>query len=163
MNSAIERLLSLRVNDVMNRNVVTVAVGTTMAEAARLLRAKDISGAPVVNSQGTCVGVLSNTDFAVRESVRTGSKQGPSETDTVLVRTSPDEDYREETLWDDSVETHMSPIIQTLSPQAPLMNAARTMCDQHIHRLIILDDDHRAVGIVTSLDIVAAMVAAIEE
>ena len=37
------------------------------------------------------------------------------------------------------------------------------MCQQHIHRLIVLDEQDHPVGILSSLDIVAAMVAVFEE
>ena len=163
MNSAIERLLTLRVADVMNRAVITVHQTATMAQAACLLRDHEITGAPVVDGAGRCVGVLSNSDFAMRESTRSEAAMTAGERNRILLRTSPDDPYHEESLWDDRVESHMSPVIQTLSPQAPLMNAARSMCNQHIHRLIIVDENQRPVGIVSSLDVVAAVVAAIEE
>ena len=66
MNSAIERLLSLRVCDVMSSTVVEVSVNASLAEAAALLVDNNVSGAPVVDESGRCVGVLSSTDFVVR-------------------------------------------------------------------------------------------------
>ncbi len=45
MNSAIERLLSLRVADVMSSSVVKVSVNATLADAAALLVDNDITGA----------------------------------------------------------------------------------------------------------------------
>jgi CBS domain-containing protein len=163
MNSAIERLLSLRVADIMNRNVVTIPASASLTDAARVLRENDITGAPVVDDQGRCVGVLSNSDIAFRESIRPASGNSAPDPNQVLVRTSPDESYQTESLIDERAESHMSPLIQTLSPQAPLLNAARALCEQHIHRLVIVGEDHRPIGIVSSLDIVAALVAAIEE
>ena len=32
------------------------------------------------------------------------------------------------------------------------------MCDEHIHRLIVLDSGSRPVGVLTSLNVIAAMI-----
>ena len=52
MNSAIERLLALRVGDIMTANVVQIPVHQTMAEAASLMIRPEISGAPGVDVAG---------------------------------------------------------------------------------------------------------------
>ena len=71
--------------------------------------------------------------------------------------------YRIELMNDDLVSTHMAPVIQSVEPETPMMQAARVVCHEHIHRLVVIDDTKRPVGILSSLDFVAAMVAAIEE
>ena len=48
MNSAIERLVGLRVADLMNRGVVSISVDANMAEAAEILLKNKITGAPVI-------------------------------------------------------------------------------------------------------------------
>lgn len=58
-----ERLLDLTAGDVMTRDVATIPHRATMAEAARLLRDACVTGAPVIDERGRCVGVLSATDF----------------------------------------------------------------------------------------------------
>ena len=55
----------------------------------------------------------------------------------------------------------MSPVVQYISQDATLIQAARMMCTEHIHRLVVLAEDQRTVGFMTSLDLAAAMVAAI--
>jgi len=37
------------------------------------------------------------------------------------------------------------------------------MCDLHVHRLLVLDETGRLLGVVSSLDIAAAVINAIEE
>ncbi len=68
MNSTIERLLSLKVSDVMTPSVVTVSSHETMSEAAALMVEHHVSGMPVVDEAGHCVGVLSATDFVRHKS-----------------------------------------------------------------------------------------------
>lgn len=156
MNSAIERLVSLRVDDVMNREVVTIGQQETMEQAAVRLAQFEVTGAPVVDEQGRCVGVLSASDYV-------GRAAGLHPSDSSLVKDAPHEPLHLERTDDERVEAHMSPVIQTVSPRATILQAARIMCGEHIHRLLVLDDQQRPVGVVSSLDLVAAMIAAIEE
>jgi predicted transcriptional regulator len=57
----------------------------------------------------------------------------------------------------------MSALVQTVGPDRPLTEAARLMCHNHIHRLLVLDAQGRPTGVVTALDIVAALINAVEE
>ncbi|MFO0913952.1 MAG: CBS domain-containing protein [Pirellulales bacterium] len=156
MNSAIERLLGLRVEDVMRPAVVTVAAHETMEAAARQLATHEITGAPVVEESGRCVGVLSGSDYVDREA-------GFHPVDELVCKDTLHSPFEVQRLSSDRVEAHMSPTVQTISPKATLMQAARVMCVEHIHRLVVLDDESRPVGILSALDLVAAMVAAVEE
>lgn len=155
MNSAIERLLSLRVADIMNVDILTISESDSMTSAAKRLFDHDVTGAPVVDAFGKCVGILSASDFVGRD-----ADQHPT---AVLVRTSIDEPYQLESLNDNLVKTHMSSVVRTVDAHRTLIDAARAMCDDHIHRLVVVDEAHRPVGIISTLDILAAMVAAIEE
>lgn len=56
-------ILALTVQDVMSSDLVLLAEDTPLRQAAHLLLRNQISGAPVVDAQGKCVGVLSVTDF----------------------------------------------------------------------------------------------------
>jgi CBS-domain-containing membrane protein len=56
-------LFALTAEDVMTRAVVTIPRRTSLREAARLLRWADVSGAPVVDDEGRCVGLLTAADF----------------------------------------------------------------------------------------------------
>ena len=140
MNSAIERLLGLRVVDIMSRQVVTVSADQKMTDVACLLIDKNVSGAPVVDPEGRCVGILSATDF-VRHQCQSGMSGVP------------------ETL----VREHMSPSVHTISENETLLQASRRLCDAHIHRLPVVAANDRVVGWVSSLDIVAAVINAVEE
>jgi CBS domain-containing protein len=162
MNSAIERLLCLRVSDVMTRDVEVVAADRPMAVAAATLVNHGISGLPVVGGRGQCLGMLTATDFVRRSIWATDEPNAPAggrgetslRTLTDAVRNRPATDL---------VASYMSPTLQTVSTTDSLVDAARLMCRRHIHRLVVLDDQARPIGVVTSLDIVAAFVGAIEE
>lgn len=164
MNSAIERLLSLRIEDVMNTQVVQISSTATMREAAAIFDQFDVTGAPVVDESGRCVGILSATDFAMRELTRTGPEDQLSFGLTYSVVPQPEGGpVQIESVPEDRVSHHMSPVVRTIEARTPILQAARVMCQEHIHRLVVLDQRQRAIGIVSSLDLVAAMVAAVEE
>jgi CBS domain-containing protein len=57
----------------------------------------------------------------------------------------------------------MSKRVHSLLPGESLLKAARTMCEQHLHRLPVVDDEGRVVGIISTMDIVAAVVNAVDE
>jgi CBS-domain-containing membrane protein len=140
MNSAIERLLSLRVADVMRRDVSTVTTDLAMPEAAKGLLRSKISGVPVVDVREHCVGVLSAVDFVRRE-----VESPPADRDG------------------DKVRTFMSSSVYSVESDVTLINAARAMCRHHVHRLPVLDRTGQVVGLISSLDLVAAMVHVVEE
>jgi CBS-domain-containing membrane protein len=56
-------LTALRASDLMSRDLISVSHETSLREAGRLLLLHQISGLPVVEPGGTCVGVLSTTDL----------------------------------------------------------------------------------------------------
>lgn len=159
MNSSIERLLGLRVSDVMQTNVIQLKAYSTMAEAADTLFKYEISGAPVVDEADRCIGILSALDFVRRE--RDQAKGGAFE------RAQSDTGARPMLnvggFENERVERHMTPMVHSVASKATLMETARLMCAVHVHRIPVLDGSDRPVGMVSSLDLVAAMVHAIEE
>lgn len=56
-------LSTLTADDLMSRDVVRLTEEMPLRDAARLMLQKQIAGAPVVDREGRCVGVLSATDF----------------------------------------------------------------------------------------------------
>ena len=66
MSAANRSLLSLCASDIMSRNILMIRREMSLQGAARLLSRAGVSGAPVVDDQGRCVGVLSATDFISR-------------------------------------------------------------------------------------------------
>ena len=159
MNSAIERLLTLRVGDVMNDLVVKIDQQTTMGQAAAVFEEYDISGVPVVDNDGKCIGVLSVADFAYRErqlAVASAWSELSSQPTNRFESGGVEHDHQ-------CVTDYMSPVVQTVSKDAPIMNAARLLVGEHLHRLVIVDDDERPIGILSSLDLVGCMIVAVEE
>ena len=60
-------------------------------------------------------------------------------------------------LPEETVDRYMTPDPVTASADAPLRDLARKMIDAHIHRIIIVDEWNRPVGVLTTTDILAAV------
>ena len=164
MNSAIERLLSLRAQDVMRRDVVTISSNQSMPRAAHTFLQSNITGAPVVDELGHCVGVLSSVDFVRRSQHPDASPaEGAGEISHVLQSDGPQGTLHIEEQQHDHVCDYMTPAVQSVDPVTPLLEVARIMCAEHVHRLIVLDERAHPIGVITSLDLVAAVAQAIEE
>ena len=164
MNSAIERLLSLRVEDIMSKQVVQIPAHESMTHAAEVFAKHRISGAPVVDEQGRCVGILTGADFVMRQKVQEAAGESPAgAVEHVLVQDTPEQPFHIEEVAEDMVSTHMSTGVQSIAESESLMTAARALCAAHIHRLVVLDEGNRPKGVISTLDIVAAMIHAIEE
>jgi len=65
----------IKVADIMTRDVVTVHQDWTVEEAADLMLARKISGAPVVDDQGRLCGVITQTDLFKATLYITGLKK----------------------------------------------------------------------------------------
>jgi CBS-domain-containing membrane protein len=63
MTMTTKSLLALTAADLMSRDVITIPQGMSLRAAADLLFQHQITGAPVVDADGCCVGVLCATDF----------------------------------------------------------------------------------------------------
>jgi len=133
-------LLSLTAADLMTTPVVTLRYDMPLHEAAALLAQEQISGAPVVDAEGRCVGVLSATDF-VRQIEDAASQ--------------PSGDLGG--LPEQSVGSRMTPDPVAVESGASIRDVARVMLDAHIHRVGVVDGQRRLIGIVSSTDILAAV------
>jgi CBS-domain-containing membrane protein len=158
--------LALSAKDLMNDEVVTIPRDMGMQAAARWLGQMHVSGAPVVDDQGRCVGVLSAGDFvACCAANRTHCAKHRAEAHYGPC-TFPDCVGSE---WQmvqvaESVESlvcdHMTPDPVTARPETTIARLAQMMVDAHVHRIIIVDDRGRPLGIVSTTDIVAAVARA---
>lgn len=192
-------LHALTAGDLMTRNVVQLPEEMPLRDAARRLRQGQVSGAPVVDQRGRCIGVLSTADFLRwAEQERRSSKEVPIPACPYQVKgrlltgeeavictlaeglcplqvmrsttggrhtalctlSSTGRSDRQQEFKDlpaDAVSRYMTTDIVTTGPETPLPRLARMMIDAHIHRLIVVDEQQRPIGIVSSTDLLAAM------
>src|ERR1044071_6630695 len=66
---------AMKAEDVMTRDVISIAPDATVLQAARLMLQHHVSGLPVVDKDGNLVGVLSEGDLLRRHETRTERKR----------------------------------------------------------------------------------------
>ena len=164
MYSAMERLQSLRVADAMTTNVIHLRAWQPMCEVATLFRAHEISAAPVLDERDCCVGILSATDFLRRDADCSDNQAPGSRSCTCRISRSLDDGtLRITSPAQDTVADWMTDAVQSVSAESSLALAARIMCAQHVHRLVVLDDRQRVSGLISTMDVTAAVMNAVDE
>jgi CBS domain-containing protein len=161
MRTATQSLLSLIAADVMSTRLVTIPEEMSLQGAARLLSRSHVSGAPVVDAEGRCVGVLSANDFV--SWAEKGEKSTRHSVELESCAYSAWQVIDTGTLPKDAVSRYMTSDPVMVAPSTPIDQVARMMVDAHIHRVIVADSERRPVGIVSSTDILAAVAHAREK
>jgi predicted transcriptional regulator len=154
-----KNLLTLTAADLMSASVVMVPEEMSLQGAAHLLAQARVTGAPVVNHLGRCVGVLSATDFVnwvdkCRHGVHSHEQASGYCAAWQMEMVDPG------LLPEDAVHNYMTrdPVEVTLNTS--IGSLARMMIDAHIHRVIVVDIADRPIGIVSSTDVLAAVARA---
>jgi CBS-domain-containing membrane protein len=158
MRTTSKPLLNLTAADLMTTTVVAIPRAMSLRGAAHLLAQAHISGAPVVDGSGHCIGVLSTTDF-----VSWADKGDAARHPRLPAVDCPHSEWQvlePEQLPADEVGEYMTPDPVTVLPGTSIGELARQMTDAHIHRVIVVDAERRPVGIVSSTDILAALARA---
>ena len=157
MAPASTALLNLTAADLMSASVVMVPEEMSLQGAAHMLAQSHVTGAPIVNYEGKCVGVLSSTDF-----VRWVERHQPA-----VARTEERSSFC--SVWQivdpghlpaDAVHNYMTRDPVTVEPNTTIGVLAGMMIDAHIHRVIVVDLRGRPVGIVSATDVLAAVAQA---
>ena len=112
-----------------------------------------ISGLPVVDHDGTLMGMISEGDILFRERGVVENSGGPL---GWLISPRLFEDAQK--LGARVVGEAMTAPVITIGPDRPVMAAAALMIDRGVNRLPVVDHDGRLVGIVTRADLVRAFV-----
>jgi CBS domain-containing protein len=126
------------VRELMSSNPVVVSADAPLAEAARLLEQHRVHGLPVVDALGGLVGVVSQTDMLRARA-----------TDDLWAR------------WPGLRVRHLmtSPAL-TIPAEAGIADAAARMERERVHRLIVVGPDGQTpIGVISTTDLVHAMVA----
>lgn len=168
------------VEEIMQRDVVTVTPETSVRELLHTLVANQISGVPVVSTSGEILGVVSTTDV-----VRLGAQEAelPKGTLSWEPLAIPGEDYDEESatsfflfsedrsyptedqtraisdgVFDGfSVADIMTSAAFTVGPRDTAGDVAKFLLQGRIHRALVVEGG-RLQGIVTTFDLLKAFV-----
>ena len=144
------------VADCMTLEVYAVAPDTGLDVTGRLLYGKHVSGAPVVDAGGAAIGVVTAKDLVDpdrRRSPQPGSStvyrltggDGCEKIDGGPARTP------------GRVADVMTSFVVAVPPTTELRDAMRLMVAEDIHRLFVIDERKQIIGIVSSMDLLRAL------
>jgi CBS domain-containing protein len=121
--------------DLMTIEPVVVAFDAPIEEAERLIRDYHVSGLPVVDGNGVLVGVISQTDLVHLDDpeVRTLIRHASSGIRVGEVMSRP---------------------ALTVLLTTPLVEAARIMTNERVHRVVVVDAQERPLGVLSAMDFV---------
>ena len=143
----------MKVSDVMTPHVLSVSPDASIATATELMLQKRISGLPVVDDQGTLVGIVTEGDFLRRAETDTARKRPRWIEFFMGVGRLSDEYVR---LRGRKVSDVMTHEVRTVPPDAPLEEAVRLMERHRIKRVVVVNDA-KVVGILTRTNLLHAM------
>ncbi len=146
----------MRIDEIMQTEVVGVSPTDSLKRVARLLLEHGISGVPVLNDHGAVIGVVSEGDILVKASAAFGEREHPSNW------LFGDDEREALKRGAQTAADAMSRPVVTVDPRCTVAEAARVMVKQSVNRLPVVSDG-RLVGIVTRSDIVRAFARTDEE
>jgi predicted transcriptional regulator len=155
MIATLSPITELKAQDLMSRNVISVPQKMSLRAAATMLNQSHISGAPIVDDKGRCIGVLSLRDVVKWLDQGERAAKRPDRSHACIYADW--EMVNVESVPTDEVNRYMTTDVVTASPETSIGELAQTMLDAQIHRLIITDYSDRVVGVVSSTDILAAL------
>jgi CBS domain-containing protein len=122
------------VGDLMTIDPIVTRPEARIEEAERLLDVYGVTGLPVVDESGGLVGVISQTDLL----------RGAGDINSAV---------RRRFTGLRVVDLMTSPAV-TIAIDAPVVDAARLMRDERVHRLVAVNAAGRAVGVLSAMDFV---------
>ena len=140
---------SIKAADVMTRDVATVTESTPLAEVARLMAERKVSGLPVATEDAKPVGVISEKDILAAMS---GGKAGTF-MDVVNQCLGGDMCLAAPISAKCAADIMTSPPI-TVREDTPLVDVADIFTQKRINRVPVVDREGRLVGIVSRADVV---------
>jgi len=127
------------VRDAMATPAITVHESTRLPEAARLMHDRHLKRLPVVDDADRLVGVLGRLD--ILSSIATGYARRTAPRSARLPQ-----EHR-------TVGEIMERDVPTVGQTAPLADVVERLLDSTVHEVVVVDDQARPVGIITSANV----------
>lgn len=138
--------MSCTVKDVMSTHIFAVRKGAPYKEMAAVLAEQRISAFPVIDEDNKVIGVVSETDLLPKE-VFEGT--APRTLESLAHQR-----LRAQVNGLTAADLMSSPAV-TISPDKPVVQAARLMFNCKVKRLPVVSDDGKLIGIVSRADVLS--------
>lgn len=163
MNKMPGRLGSLQARDVMCHDLVVLKDTMTLEEATVLLKSHKHSGAPVVNSHGKLIGTFSLRNLTGMKEAAKKERRSHREADSGIISAEAMKHIIESKIEKETVAQRMTRNAPSVTENASLIDVARLMCSFHTHRVPVTTASTELTGIITTMDILAALVHTADE
>ncbi len=153
--------MRLRASDVMEKDVIGISPDDPLLVVHRLFVEEEIHGAPVVADDGQVLGVVTSMDLlrGVAEEHDTARAE-PDYSRDLLEFSGPDWSSMPEDFQDRLNECVASDVmtegVVAVHPDASIPEVARTLRDNHTHRVFVVDKG-RLAGLISTFDLVALL------
>ena len=146
----------LKAKDVMTRNVIVVAEGMSVEELGRLFIEKKISGAPVADSKGALIGIVTENDL-IRKNTRLHIPTVLRIFDAIIPLGKPDSVEEEiRRMSASTVGEICTKEMLSVSPDASIQDVSSIMSEKGVHLVPVLEAG-KVVGIIGKIDIIRGM------
>jgi len=133
------------VKDIMSIDLVTVRNNAQIRDLIKIFVNNEVSGVPVIDSDGYLVGVVSSRDVLQEESSHSFYYAPLAYNHELKLL----EDAK---FFDQPVSGIMSADLYTVDPNATIAKMAKIMYEKKIHRLLVTEYN-KLVGIVSTFDL----------
>lgn len=143
------------VSRAMTRNVVTVSADLSLEELIALFAERGISGAPVIDDERRPIGVVSKSDLlmALERLRREAPQEAPIELTEIGDAFAFGPGFHVENSTGLTALDLMTPMTFMVDRNATIARASALMAYEGVHRLPVVDDENRVVGLLSAIDI----------
>ncbi len=147
-----------KAQDIMTKNVITVTPATTVTELAKLLSANSISGAPVLDSSGTLLGVVTESDL-IDQKKKIHIPTVITILDSVFYLENPDKMEKEmKKIAGSTVDDIYTKEPRTVEEDTLIDEIATIMSEKNVHTLPVMRGD-TLVGVIGKKDIIKTLIS----
>ena len=143
--------------EIMTKQVLTVHPETTVNELAQLLSVNNISGAPVTDSDGKLIGIVTENDL-IYQKKKVHIPTVITILDSVFYLENPDKMEKEMLkIAGSTVNDIYTKSAVTVAEDSKIDEIATIMAEQNIHTIPVMKDDE-IVGIIGKKDIIGTLI-----
>ena len=147
----------MALKDVITKDVVSIDPHDTLRDALAVMVENHVSALPVVDARGHCVGVISVTDLLgmtkdLSDELNALSESGGLDHEALVQKLEHAE------LLTDQVQAWMSTDVVSVGIDSTVQHAAKQMLGNRVHRLVVIHARNQVVGVVSTMDLLAAFV-----
>lgn len=144
--------------ELMTENPVSVGETATVCEAMAMLIDKGYSAAPVIDSAGRPVGVLSRSDLLVHDRETAAHlREAPEYYDRHQLTAPGGEPlgagYQVESVDCTLVRDVMTPAVFSVAPNTSAAKVVSELLNLRVHRLFVVDERGVLIGVISTMDV----------